>query len=161
MTAKQKVGIVIFWIAVIWAVLWAVISWGFVTPAFKNLSMKDLNQTIWAVTGPWFLLWAAGIPLGALVALIGILLRSGAKGSTVWKYGIGSFLLFVISMMTFGFHKHIPSLFGIGGILILLFFFGILWLWAKERIALKNASATAADLKLAGYIFMLIAAWFT
>ena len=55
---------------------------------------------------------------------------------------------------------HIPPLFGIGGTLILLFFIGILWLWAKERIALKGASTTAADLKLVSYVFMLIAAWF-
>jgi hypothetical protein len=51
-------------------------------------------------------------------------------------------------------------LFGIGGTLILLFFIGILWLWAKERKALKDAPTTAADLKLIGYVFMLIAAWF-
>jgi hypothetical protein len=37
---------------------------------------------------------------------------------------------------------------------------GILWLWAKERMALKDSSTTAADLKLVGYVFMLIAAWF-
>jgi hypothetical protein len=44
--------------------------------------------------------------------------------------------------------------------LILLSFIGILWLWAKERIALKGSSTTAADFKLVGYVFMLIAAWF-
>ena len=37
---------------------------------------------------------------------------------------------------------------------------GILWLWAKERMALKETSTTGADLKLVGYVFMLIAAWF-
>lgn len=51
-------------------------------------------------------------------------------------------------------------MFGIGGTLILLFFIGILWFWAKERMALKEASTAAADLKLVGYVFMLIAAWF-
>jgi hypothetical protein len=94
-----------------------------------------------------------------LVAGIGILLYSGAKGSTVWKYGIGIALAVFIGMAS-GALGHIPPLFGIGGTLILLFFMGILWLWAKERMALKDSSATAADLKLAGYVFMLIAAWF-
>ena len=42
--------------------------------------------------------------------------------------------------------------------MILLAFFGILWLWAKERIALKDSSTTATDLKLVGYVFMLMAA---
>jgi len=35
-----------------------------------------------------------------------------------------------------------------------------LWLWARERMALKDVPTTAADLKLVGYVFMLIAAWF-
>jgi hypothetical protein len=61
--------------------------------------------------------------------------------------------------MAIVFLGHIPLLFGIGGTLILLFFIGILWLWSKERMALKDSS-TAADLKLVGYVFMLLAAWF-
>jgi hypothetical protein len=159
---KQKVGLVIFWIAVIWAILWGVVI-GFtsVGPAFRNLTLEEVSQTIWATTGPLFLLWGIGAPLGAIVAGIGILLYSGAKGSTVWKFGIGTFLGFVIAMaitnMQLG---HFPPLFGIGGTLILLSFIGILWLWAKERMALKGSSTTAADFKLVGYVFMLIAAWF-
>jgi len=42
--------------------------------------------------------------------------------------------------MAIGLLGHIPPLFGIGGTLILLFFIGILWLWAKERIALKGVN---------------------
>lgn len=156
---KQKVGLVLFWIAVIWTFLWGVLGSVFVGSAFRNLTMDEVNQTMWAFAGPWYLLWAFGAPLGALVAGIGLLLYSGAKGSTVWKYGIGIFLAIIIGM-TIGSLGHIPPLFGIGGTLILLLFLGILWLWAKERMALKDASATAADFKLVGYVFMLIAAWY-
>ena len=156
---KQKVGLVLFWIAVIWAFIWGVIGSIFVDSAFNILTMDEVNQTMWAMTGPWYLLWAFGVPLGALVAGIGLLLYSGAKGSTVWKYGIGIVLVVFIGM-AIGFFGHIPPLFGIGGTLILLFFMGILWLWAKERMALKDSSTTAADLKMVGYVFMLIAAWF-
>jgi hypothetical protein len=156
---KQKVGLVLFWIAVIWTFLWGVLGSVFVGSAFRNLTMDEVNQTMWAFMGSWHLLWAFGAPLGALVAGIGILLYSSAKGSTVWKYGIGIALAVSIGMAS-GFLGHIPPLFGIGGTLILLFFMGILWLWAKERMALKDSSTTAADLKLVGYVFMLIAAWF-
>jgi hypothetical protein len=156
---KQKVGLVLFWIAVIWAFLWGVLGSVFVDSTFKNLTMDEVNQTMWAVTGPWNLLWAFGVPLGALIAGIGVLLYSGAKGSTVWKYGIGIVLAVFIGMAS-GFLGHIPPLFGIGGTLILLLFIGILWLWAKERMVLKDSSTTAADLKMVGYVFMLIAAWF-
>ena len=156
---KQKVGLVLFWIAVIWTILWGVIVSVMLGSSFRNLTMDEVNQTMWAVTGPWFLLWGYGVPLAALVAGIGVLLYSGAKGSTIWKCGIGIFLGIVIGLAS-GFLSHIPPLFGIGGTLILLFFIGILWLWAKERAALKDAPTAAADLKLFGYVFMLIAAWF-
>jgi hypothetical protein len=52
---------------------------------------------------------------------------------------------------------HIPAFFSIGGTLILAFFFGMLWLWAKERIALKGSSTAAADFRLVGYVSMAVA----
>jgi hypothetical protein len=158
---KQKVGLVLFWAVVAWAVLWGVIGSVVVGSAVRSLTMDELNQTMWTTTGPWFLLWGVfGIPLGAIVAGVGVLLYSGASGSTVWKFGIGIALAVSIGMMI-GVVGHIPLLFGIGGTLILLFFIGILWMWARERRALKDISAAAADLKLVGYVFILIAAWFT
>ena len=157
---KQKVGLVIFWTGVIWAILWGVIGSISVTSAMNSLTMDELNQTMWALTGPLMILWGVfGVPVGALVAGIGLLLYSGAKGATVWKFGIGILLVLIIAMVL-GALGHFPPLFGIGGTLILLFFIGILWLWAKERMVLKGSSTTAADFKLVGYVFMLIAAWF-
>jgi len=156
---KQKVGLGLFWIAVFWAFLWGVLGSVFMNSAFNNLTMDEVNQTMWATTGTWFFLWAFGVPLAAIVAAVGLLLYSDAKGSTILKYGIGIFLSVFIGM-ALGFFGHIRPLFGIGGTLILLFFMGILWLWAKERMALKGASTTSADFKLVGYVFMLIAAWF-
>jgi hypothetical protein len=156
---KQKVGLVLFWIAVIWAFLWGVVASFLVDSAFNRYTMDEVNQTMWATTGPWYLLWAFGVPLGAIIAGIGALLYAGAKGSTTWKFGIGLFLAVPIVMMS-GYLGHVRVLFGIGGTLILLFFTGILRLWAKERMALKDAPTTGADLKLVGYVFMLIAAWF-
>jgi len=124
------------------------------------LTMEQLYETVWAFTGPLMILWGVGgVPIGALVAGIGLLLYSDAKGSTIWKFGIGIFLG-IILILGLGAIGHIPPLFGIGGTLILLLFIGIVWLWAKERMALKGSSTTAADLKLVGYVFMLITAWF-
>ncbi len=130
--------------------------------ALNSLTPAELSQSIWAMTGPLFMVWGVfGPTLGAIVAGIGLLLYSGAKGSTVWKFGIGIFLAYIIATMALGSLGHFPPLFGIGGTLILLFFLGILWLWAKERMALKGSSTTAADFRMVGYVSMLIAAWFT
>lgn len=158
---KQKVGLVLFWIAVIWAFFWGILGSILQGELYVHvLTFKEFEQTIWATTGPLMTLWGFAPPLAALLAGIGLLLYSGAKGSTVWKFGIGVFLGVIISFVI-GSLGHFPPLYAIGGSLILLSFFGILWLWAKERKALQGQSATAADLKLAGYVFMLIAAWFT
>ncbi len=160
---KQKVGKVLFWVAVIWAFLWGVIVSVFYASAMNSMTMEELNESMWAMMGPMMFLWGVGgVPLGAIVAGIGLLLYSGVKGSTVWKFVLGYFFLLgpIIAIAMNPSVGHIPLLFGIGGALILLFFIGILWLWAKERMALKETSAAAADLKLIGYVFMLIAAWF-
>jgi hypothetical protein len=156
---KQKLGLGLFWIAILWAFLWGVIMSFSVDSAFNNLTMDELNQTMWATEGTWFPMWTFGIPLAAIVAAAGILLFVGAKISKALIYGIGIFLAVFGGMMA-GLLGHIRPLFGIGGTLILLCFTGILWLWAKERMAIKDGPTIAADLKMVGYVFMLIAAWF-
>ena len=157
---KQKIGLVLFWIGAIWAILWGVIGGFSASPVMKSLTMAELNQTIWATNGPLFNLYGLGPILGALVAGIGLLLYSGAKRSTAWKFGIGIVLAFVIATWM-QFMRPFPPLFGIGGTLILLFFTGVLWLWAKERMALKGSPTAATDFKLVGYVFMLMAVWST
>ena len=157
---KQKVGLVIFWIGVIWAILWGVLGSIFAHSALNSLSPAELSQSIWSMTGPLFMVYGVlGPTLGAIVAVIGLLLYSGAKGSTVWKFGIGVSLAYFIGMSLTGLGRF-PPIFGIGGTLILLSFIGILWLWAKERIALKGSSTTATDFRMVGYVFIFIAAWF-
>lgn len=157
---KQKLGLSLFWIAILWAFLWGIIGSIFVDSAFRNLTMDELNLTMWAQQGLWTMIWGLfGVPLAAIVAAVGILLYSGAKGQKALVFGIG-ILLSVFVGMAAGSVGHFPVLFGIGGTLILLCFTGILWLWAKEKMAIKDGPTTAADLKMVGYVFMLIAAWF-
>jgi hypothetical protein len=159
---KQKVGLVLFWIAIIWAIGWGVIGGIFADLTMNSLTWDELSQSIWAIGGPLNMLWGVfGVTLGAIVAGIGLLLYSGAKASTVWKFGIGIFLVYIITIMVLPALGYFPPLFGIGGTLILLFLMGILWLWAKERRALKGSSTTATDFRLVGYVFMFMAAWFT
>jgi len=155
----NRVGLVLFWIAVIGAILLTVIVPIAKAPLLHTLTLEELNQTIWAPAGPINILWGQVTPLLALVAGIGILLYSGTKGSTVWKFGIGIFLAFIIAVGTM-FLGHFPLLFIIGGTLILLSGIGILWLMAKERMALKGSSTTAADFKLVGYVFHFMAVWY-
>jgi hypothetical protein len=158
---KQKTGLIIFIIGVIWAIAWGVAGSVSVAKFAHALTLEELNQTAWSSEGGLMMLWGlGGVPLGALVAGIGMLLRTQAKTSTILLFGIG--VLVALSMMiVFSLLEHIQALFGIGGSIILLCFCGILWFWAKKRVNLSGAAAKGADLNLVGYVFLLIAAWFT
>jgi hypothetical protein len=155
----NRVGLVLFWIAVIGAIFLAVIVSMVKSPLLHTLTLEELNQTIWAPAGPMNILWGQVTPLLALVAGIGILIYSRTKGSMVWKFGIGIFVAFIIAFGT-SLLGHFRPLFIIGGTLILLLGIGILWLMAKERMALNGSSTTAADFKLVGYVFHFMAAWY-
>ncbi len=43
---KQKLGLVIFWVAVIWAFLWGVVGSVSVISALNSLTMEEVNQTV-------------------------------------------------------------------------------------------------------------------
>ena len=157
---KKKVGLVLFWIGIVWTIAWEIVAVVKILPLMHSLTLDEFNQTIWALTGPLMSLRGVSMPLGAIVAGIGILLYSSAKGSTVWKVGIGLFIVLIISLVAMGLNLYSAPLFGIGGSLIFLSFIGIPWLLVKERIALKGSSTTPLDFKLVGYMFMLMAAFY-
>ena len=157
---REKAGLVMFWLGVIWMVAWLIVGTMNIAPLMRSLTTDEMNQTIWAFGGPLSFLYGVSIPLGAIVAGVGVWLQAGARGSTVWKVGIGLLAVLLISFVAMGLNFYSAPVFGIGGSLILLSFLGILWLLAKERMALKGSSTTAVDFKLFGYVFMLMAAWF-
>jgi len=155
---KQKIGLVIFWIGVALAVaMGGIASWN-LTYTLRTLSFDEVKETVWAIPGFWFFLWAFAVPLGALLACVGMLLYVRAKALHIWLSGIGILVTLFIIMVPKG--NHHPPLFGIGGILILIFFFAILWLWAKRRTTLDDSQKVAADLQVVAYVFLLIAMWF-
>jgi hypothetical protein len=110
------------------------------------------------MNGPLFWSWAFSVPAGALIAGVGLLLFVNAKASHVCAFGVGMLVaLSVIGLLRDG--PHIPQVFGVVGGLILGCFLLILWLWAKKRTTLEGRAGTAADVQLAGYVFLIIAMW--
>ncbi|MCK4663477.1 MAG: hypothetical protein KAT68_11465 [Bacteroidales bacterium] len=157
---KQKIGIAIFTIGVLLMIIMGGIASWSVCTTFRNLSMEEVNKTIWAVPCFLFFLWAFSVPVGAILASIGMLIYGyrGVKSSRIWLIGITIFLVsFLIIYLPI--ENHYPFLFGIGGCLILLFFFGIFWLWGKKRFMLKGSEKLVADFQLIAYVFLLIAMW--
>jgi hypothetical protein len=158
---RQKVGLLLFWIGIIWGFSWGILGSIHQTEFYlRVLTFEELQQSIWATTGILGTLYGFGPPLAALVAGVGLLLYRGTKGSTVWKFAVGVFIAMIITAVT-GQLGHHPLLYAIAATLILLFFFGTLWFWAQARTTLQGQSSAAAELKLVGYVFMLNGVWFT
>jgi len=125
------------------------------------MTLEQLNESVWSPTGPLMMLWGVGgVPLGTVIAGIGLLLYAKAKGLTTLFFAIGV-LVAIIVAMTSGSLEFYPFLFGIGGTIILISFFGILWFWAKNRKDMEGQAAKAANLRLVAYVFFLNASWFT
>ena len=157
---KQKVGLVVFWISVIWMIAWIVIPKVMFGPLLDTLTTEEINQTIWAFTGPLNMLSGISPLFAVLAAGVGILLYAGADGSSVWKIGTGLLIILGLALTVTAVNFYSAPVFGIGGALILLSFVEVLWLLAKERMALAGAPTTAVDIKLTGYACMFMAAWF-
>lgn len=156
---KGKIGLIVFSLSALFMVLLGWLGSWWITATLRNLTLAQINETIWATDGALFLLWSLSVPLGALFAGVGILLYTGSKGLRILLFGIGV-LLTVIVVQMLPIHTHYPPLFGIGSGLILASFLGILWYWAKKCTKLEGEAKTAAIYQLAGYVFFLMAMWY-
>lgn len=148
----NKLGKGIFFIGVALAIIMgAIISYdpGFVC----HLDPDNLPETLWNYPALCFAFWAFSVPLGIIIAATGILIHVKAKRKTILKFGLGTLSAYIFISFINGPMPHIPVLFGIGGTLILLFYFLILW---------KNANKLKENaFKLAGYTFLIIGFWFS
>jgi hypothetical protein len=156
---KQKLASILLWVGTLYAVVFAgIASWN-LTHKLRTLSSEELGSSVWSLDGPMFGLWALSVPLGCLLAGIGVLLYVKVRVSFIWLASIG--YLIVVILMTFIFGaKYFPPLFGIGGCLILIIFFSIVSLWKKEYAALSIQEKAAGSFKLIGYLFWMNASWF-
>ncbi len=117
----NKVGLAIFWIFAVYMIVMGWLASWWVAPAYRNLSPAQISETIWAQGGALSWLWVFSVPLGAILAGVGMLLYVKAKRPRIWLFGIGLFLIvFLIAFLPTS--AHFPPLFGVGGGLILAFF---------------------------------------
>jgi hypothetical protein len=155
--SREKLGLTLFWIGTVYMLIAAGVGgWG--EPPVVVRANQAFGQAA-------FFLWAFSVPIGLTVAGIGALLYVGAKGSRIALFGVGIVLtVFLVDMVLRMYlvktDGHFGSAFGIGGVLILIMFAGLLRLWAEKRKTAQGAQKTVADFQLVGYGFFLLASWF-
>jgi len=156
---KQKPALILFWIGLIIAVAFAGIGTRSLMDNLRTLTMEELAATIWAEGGPLYVLWALSVTLGSILAGIGAFMYVKTKPVFSWLTGIGV-LGAVIVMVIVWTRAYNSTLFGIGGIIILVSFFSIVWIWMKKYAGLDMQEKIAGSFKLIGYLFWINASWF-
>ena len=73
--------------------------------------------------------------------------------------GIGVLSVVVATVIVWSRVYH-SMMFGVGGIIILLCFFAIVWIWMKKYAGLDIKEKIAGSYKLIGYLFWINASWF-
>jgi hypothetical protein len=158
-TKTRKLALVLFWVGLLIAAAFAGVAGWELTRNLRMLTSEEISATIWDFDGPLFMLWAFSVPLGSVLAGTGAFVYARTKPAFVWLTGIGV-LGIVIAMTMIWSREYYAPLFGIGGVLILVFFFSIVWLWMKKVAALDSQEKTARGFKLVGYLFWMNATWF-
>jgi len=132
---KQKLALSLFWIGLLIAVVFAGIGTRGLMHNLRTLTMEELDTTVWKIGGLMFMLWAFAVPLGSVLAVIGAFVYGKTKPAFSWLTGIGVLGAVIVMNLVWS-RVYEPPLFGIGGALILIFFFSIVWIWMKKHAAL-------------------------
>lgn len=120
---------------------------------FCNLDKENLPTSVWDYSALCFILWGFGVPIGFILSATGILITGGAKPKKALSFGFIALLIYLFVSFANGPMPHVPFLFGIGGAILMLLYFMILW---------KNAKQFKTNIyKLAGYTSLVIGFWFT
>ena len=156
---KQKIGLILFWIGVIFAVAFAGIGTRSLMGNLRTLTIEQNNTTIWADGGLLWILWGFSVTLGSILAGTGAFMYVKTKPVFAWLTGIGVLGVVFAMLMVWG-RVYNATLFGIGGTIILASFFAIVWAWMKKYAALDMPEKIAGSFKLIGYIFWINTSWF-
>ena len=155
----NRVGLLVFSLFVVYMVgMSCVVSW-WVIPLFRTLPPDQISETTWVGSSLLRRLWSFSVPVGAVLACVGLLIFSRAKGTHILSFGLGMPLL-LTGVGFLPLSGYYPPVFGVGGVLVMALFLITVWFWTKRRPMLEGAAGTAADLQLAGYVFFLVAMWY-
>ena len=156
----KRIGLTIFLIGAVYIVGMGSIATWWLHNAYSNLSPAQISETVWASGSALFILWSLSIPVGSILAAVGIVLYAQIKRPRMWSFVIGAILLSLWLYFWKSFNLQLyPPMFGALGGLITVFFLAILWYWAKKRRMLEGPAKTASDFQLVSYVFFLQAAW--
>lgn len=157
---KKIIGAIILITGIILMII-SVVTGKLLVPVIKEIGLIQYLSENGPKATYIFTLFSAGFPIGSGISIVGAAILSDANRKRIWWYAwllILAALIISLIPRIFG-GDHSPGYFGIGGILIILLFLSFSWFWSRNRHKLDTKSQIAADLKMAGYFFFLLAGW--
>lgn len=156
---SQRIGRNMFRAGLLFSVAFAGIVGQGLYRNLRTLTGEQLAATAWALDKPVFLLWALSITIGSILAGIGAFVSVRARPVFSWLAGIGVSSVVIATVIVWS-RVYSSALFGVGGIIILLAFFAIVWTWMKRYAGCSMREKTAGSYRLIGYLFWINASWF-
>ena len=157
---KSRSAFVPYWTGLVFALAFASVGTWSLMKVLNTHSLTEMAGTAWNMEGVLFRTWAFAVPLGSLLAVIGALLYVKANSGFIWTLGVGFPVIVVPTIMVFSTRYYPDGFYGVGGSLILLLFFSLVWLWMKKYAGQDRQERVAGSLKLVGYLFWINASWF-
>jgi len=157
---QPRPALIPFWAGLLFAFAFANVGTWSLMKILNTHSFAEVAGTAWNMEGALFRTWAFAVPLGSLLAVIGALLYVKANRALIWAVGIVVPVIVVTTIMVFSTRYYPNGFYGVGGGLILIFFFSLVWLWMKKYAGLDQPERVAGSLKLVGYLFWINASWY-
>jgi hypothetical protein len=149
---RKKIGIILFWLGVIGVFVMQALTW-IQSPTQRVHTAEELSGTVNAIWGALFWIRQLG-GAGLTLSIVGALLYTSEKGSYIWLLG------FLPNVAMLGMYwepsQYVPQLFGIGGAVILLSYFGILWLWTRTYATYEGVARIGRQIQLLGYSMLVV-----
>ncbi|MFC2138611.1 hypothetical protein ACFLTE_10580, partial [Bacteroidota bacterium] len=133
----------------------------YIAPVIEKVGIIEFIKNSGLRENILFTVFKAGFPLGAGITIIGAAILSDANRKRIWWY---AWLIILVALIisiipkVFG-DEYFQGYYGISGIIITSLFLLFSWFWSRNRHKLDDKSQIAADLKMAGYLFFLLASW--
>lgn len=151
---------VLFWLGLLFASAFAAAGTWSLMKVLNTHSFAEVAGTAWNLEGPLFRIWAFAVPLGSLLAAVGALVHVKANRAFIWAIGLGFPVIVVTTIMVYSTRYYPRGFYGVGGILILLLFFSLVWMWMKRYAGQDPGIRAAGSLKLIGYLFWITGSWY-
>jgi hypothetical protein len=149
-----------YWTGLLFAFAFASVGTWSLMKVLNTHLFSEVTGTAWKLDGALFRIWAFAVPLGSLLAVIGALVYVKANKALIWILGVGFPIIVVTTIMVFSTKYYPGGFYGVGGNLILLLFFSLVWLWMKKYSGQDPQERVAGSLKLIGYLFWITASWY-